>query len=76
MSLHRSLKTEPAALNQHRNVLTRAERIVRLIDEGKHDPKEDSPLGLTKVASRKVAVKKKKKADDETKTEDATEAAS
>ena len=65
MSLHRSLKTKPAALNQHRNVLTRAERIARLTQESRFDPGEDSPLGLLKVASRQVVTKKKKK-----KTED------
>ena len=66
MSLHRSLKTQPAALNQHRNVLTRAERIDRLRGESQFDPNNDSPLGLVKVASRQVMTgKKKKKAKDE-----------
>ena len=61
MSLHRSLKTKPAALNQHRNVLTRAERIERLALEQRFDPEEDSPIGLVKVGNRQVVVKKKKK---------------
>ena len=61
MSLHRSLKTKPAALNQHRNVLTRTERIVRLMDEGHFDDDTDSPMGLVKVASRKIVTGKKKK---------------
>ena len=66
MSLHRSLKTQPAALNQHRNVLTRAERIAKLVDEGRFTMGEDSPLGLPKVISRKVTTgKKKKTAKDE-----------
>ncbi len=65
MSLHRSLKTKPAALNQHRNVLTRAERIDRLSAEQDFDLSSDSPLGLRKVGSRQVVVKKKKKKDDE-----------
>ena len=30
MSIHSSLKTKSGALNQHRNVLTRAERIAKL----------------------------------------------
>jgi len=60
MSLHRSLKTKPTALNQHRNVLTRAERISRLREQGRFDPEEKSPLGLVKVANRMVATKKKK----------------
>ena len=66
MSLHRSLKTQPAALNQHRNVLTRAERIDRLKGESRFDPDSDSPLGLMKVANRQVMTgKKKKKAKEE-----------
>jgi small basic protein (TIGR04137 family) len=66
MSLHRSLKTKPAALNQHRNVLSRAERIDRLVIEERFDPEKDSPTGLVKVANRHVMAKKKKKAKDET----------
>ena len=63
MSLHRSLKAEPSALNQHRNVLQRAERIGRLIERDRFDPDKDSPLGLVKVINRRVgAAKKKKKA--------------
>ena len=65
MSLHRSLKTKPGALNQHRNVLTRAERIAKLAEEDRFDPDEVSPLGLLKVASRKVSTGKKKKAKEE-----------
>ena len=64
MSLHRSLKTKPAALNQHRNVLTRAERIEKLIEEGRFERGEDTPLYLVKVANRKVVTKKKKKEED------------
>jgi small basic protein (TIGR04137 family) len=61
MSLHRSLKTKPIALAQHRNVLTRAERITRLKDQEKFDS-DRSPLGLPKVANRMaVAAKKPKK---------------
>jgi small basic protein (TIGR04137 family) len=60
MSLHRSLKTKPTALNQHRNVLTRAERIERLREKGKFNPEQQSPIGLVKVANRMVATKKKK----------------
>jgi small basic protein (TIGR04137 family) len=67
MSLHRSLKTKPAALNQHRNVLTRAERIARLSAEDTFDPEADSPLGLLKVGNRQVvAAKKKKESEAET----------
>lgn len=61
MSLHRSLKTKPAGLNQHRNVLTRAERITRLMHEDRFDKGEDSPIGLVKVGNRQQLAKKKKK---------------
>ena len=60
MSLHRSLKTKPAALNQHRNVLTRAERIEQLTAREVFKPQDDTPLGLPKVANRQVITKKKK----------------
>jgi small basic protein (TIGR04137 family) len=59
MSLHRSLKTKPAALNQHRNVLTRAERITRLQRREAFDERS-GPLGLAKVGNRQVVAKKKK----------------
>ena len=72
MSLHRSLKTKPAALNQHRNVLSRAERIEKLIERGVFSMDDDSPLGLVKVASRKAVVKKKKK-EEAAGTEEAAE---
>ena len=78
MSLHRSLKTKPAALNQHRNVLTRAERIARLTELGRFTRGEDTPVGLVKVGNIKVVTKKKKK-EETTTEEDAgteTEAAS
>ena len=75
MSLHRSLKTKPAALNQHRNVLTRAERIAQLVAEERHDPGSASPLGLVKVANRQVVTKKKKKKEDEAGGEGETAAA-
>ena len=65
MSLHRSLKTQPAALNQHRNVLTRAERIARLEEMDRFQQGESSPISLPKVANIKVAAGKKKKTKDE-----------
>ena len=58
MSLHRSLKTKPAGLNQHRTVLTRDERISQLIERGEFDDSDDSPFGLVKVGNRKVVTKK------------------
>ena len=73
MSLHRSLKTKPGALNQHRNVLTRAERIVRLTAQNRFDPEESSPLGLGKVTNRVTASAKKKKAAKQEEQEPGTE---
>ena len=46
MSLHSSLKTKSGALNQHRNVLTRAERITKLQDKDGFVAGESSPLGI------------------------------
>ncbi|RJP40665.1 MAG: small basic protein [Phycisphaerales bacterium] len=67
MSRDKTLKSANT-LARHRNVLTRAERIEKLTDLGKWD-EESSPLGLPKVAHRKVAVggkaKKKKAAAEE-----------
>ena len=66
MSLHRSLKTTAGALNEHRNVLTRAERITKLMEQQRFAPGEQSPIGLVKVANRAVIVKKKKAKEEET----------
>jgi len=67
MSLDSSLKTA-GGLARHRNVLTRAERIEKLMAGGKFDEDTD-PLGLPKVANRKVVTggkdKKKGPADEE-----------
>jgi small basic protein (TIGR04137 family) len=65
MSLHRSLKTKSGALNQHRNVLTRAERIAKLTDEERFSPEKNSALGVVKVRSIKVAAGKKPKKAEE-----------
>lgn len=76
MSLHRSLKTKSAALDAHRNVLTRVERIATLQEQGRFSPDSDSPLGLPKVRNIKVMTGKKKKAAKEEETEaEATETA-
>ena len=74
MSLHRSLKTKPAGLNQHRNVLTRAERIEQLAGEDKFDKENGSPMGLPKVGSRKIKIAGKKKQVEDG-TEEGTEEA-
>ncbi len=62
MSVHRSLKAKNA-LERHRNVLSRAERIKSLKDQEKWEDGR-SVFGLPKVAHRKavVAVKTKKAA--------------
>lgn len=48
-------------------MLTRGERIAKLIEEGEFDPEEDCPLGLPKVRVRqsKVGTKTKKAAAEE-----------
>ena len=77
MSLHRSLKTKPSGLNQHRNVLTRAERIAKMTDEGTFDLSDDTPIGLVKYGSRKLkAVPKKKDEDEDGESTESTETAS
>ena len=57
MSLDRSLKTG-SGLSRHRNVLSRAERILRLTEKGKFDMATSNPMNLPKVGNRKAAVAK------------------
>ncbi len=69
MSIDRSLKTS-GNLARHRNVLTRAERIDRLTARKQFDLEVNDPLGLPKVANRKVvaggkATKKKTEGEGE-----------
>lgn len=64
MSMDKSLKTA-GALSKHRNVLKRAERILKLQDEGRW-PEDQGPFGLVKVAHRKVKVGGKEKKKEET----------
>ncbi|MEX0654428.1 MAG: small basic protein [Phycisphaeraceae bacterium] len=70
MSLDRSLKTD-GGLEKHRNVLSRAERVQRLVDRNKFDLDSGDPLGLPKVGNRKVVAggksKKKGPAEEEEK---------
>ena len=63
MTLDKSLKVK-AGGTRARNVLTRAERLVKLreLDRWKEG---DSPLGIPKVRVMKTALKKKKKAKAE-----------
>ncbi len=64
MSLHRSLKTKSGALEAHRNVLTRPERIAKLTEEGRFG-NEAAPIGLPKVRNIKISTGKKKAEDKE-----------
>lgn len=69
MSVDRSLRTA-GGLARHRNVLTRAERVERLVDREKFDLESGDPLGLPKVGNRKVVAggksgKKGKKDEEE-----------
>jgi small basic protein (TIGR04137 family) len=61
MSIDRSLRLK-GDLRGARSVLTRAERIAKMIEEGKFDPEKDSALGLpkTRVKVSKVGSKSKK----------------
>ena len=63
MSIHSSLKLG-AGLGKHRNVLTRKERLAVLEGDGRWS-KEKSILGIPKVRSIKVILKKKKKKAEE-----------
>lgn len=62
MSLDRSLKSA-STLSRHRNVLTRAERIVMLEGEDKW-AEEQGVLGLPKVSHRKMTVGGKVKKEE------------
>jgi len=61
MSLDPSLKAANS-LTRHRNVLTRAERIVRLTEQEKWTATK-GVYGLPKVANRKMALAKAEKTD-------------
>ena len=58
MSIDRSLRTK-SSLERHRNVLSRAERVARLMDEEKWQEGR-STLALPKIAHRKTKTGKKK----------------
>jgi len=65
MSMDRTLKTH-GRLTRSRSVLSRSERVARLIDEGKFDLETSSPYGLPKVRVRhsKAGTKTKKAAEE------------
>ena len=60
MSVDRSLKGS-GGLTRHRNVLTRAERLAKLEDDGRWVEGESTILGMPKVTSVKQVGGKKKK---------------
>lgn len=62
MTIDKSLKVK-AGLTKSRNVLTRAERIVKL-KEADRFQEGDRVLGLPKVRVPKLAIKKKKKKEE------------
>ena len=66
MTMDRTLKVH-GGLARTRSVLTRAERVAMLMDQGKFDAEADSPFGLPKVKVRhsKAGTKTKKEAAPE-----------
>jgi len=68
MTMDRSLKNR-GGLKGSRSVLTRDERIAKMVEEGNFDEEKDSPMGLPKlrVAQSRAGSKAKK----ETATEEA-----
>lgn len=74
MTMDRTLKTH-GGLARSRSVLKRAERIAGLIEEGKFDPEEDSPLGLPKTKIRHSRAGTKSKKAEEKPAAEAAEAA-
>lgn len=73
MTMDRSLKIS-GGLARSRSVLTRAERIKVLTDEGKFDPKENSALGLPKVKVRHSKAGQKAKKEEKAEGEGAAAA--
>ena len=73
MSIHKSLRSA-SGLTRTRNVLTRAERVERMMREGRLKP-GDSVIGLpkTKVLKAKKTKKKKKVEEEETDAAEVTE---
>jgi small basic protein (TIGR04137 family) len=65
MTIDKSLKIKRGA-NRNRSVLTRVERVTRLMELDKWG-EGDSPLGMPKVRVRKLQLKKKKKTKEDDK---------
>jgi len=70
MTIDKSLRTRKGIVRA-RNVLTRAERIEKLLQQDRWC-EEDGPCGLPKVRIYRVVVKKKKKKKGEEEGADAT----
>ena len=68
MTIDKSLRVARGSIS-NRNVLTRAERLTKLVEEDRW-AEGDSPLGLPKVRVEKVALKRKKKVKQEGDEED------
>ncbi len=68
MTIDKSLRVASGSIS-NRNVLTRAERLVKLAEEDRW-VEGDSPLGLPKVRVEKVSLKRKKKAKQDDGEED------
>lgn len=73
MSLDKTLKSK-STLARHRNVLSRTERIAQLQEAGRWT-EDSTPVGLPKVAHRKVPIAKKTKKKAEEGTPEAAAAA-
>lgn len=67
MTMDRTLKSH-GGLAGARSVLTRAERILQMTEEGKFDPLKNSPFGLPKVKVKhsRAGTKSKKTAEEAT----------
>lgn len=63
MSMDPSLKSA-SSLVRHRNVLTRAERLAKLAEQGKWDVATQGVFGLPKVGNRKLVVGGKPKKEE------------
>lgn len=70
MTIDKSLKIRAGA-SKSRNVMTRAERITKLIEQDRWAD-GDSVMGLPKVRVQKVSLKKKKKVKKVDEEEEAT----
>ncbi len=70
MTMDRSLK-DRSSLTGRRSVLTRAERIAKMQEEGRFDPEQDSPFGLPKFRTIRSKAGSKAKKDPKDEDEDA-----